>query len=428
MEITIFAYVWLAINIICMGIGCKYQIYLLLFSCVLQADKLINIEQSNFSYGPATLMTAVFIILRHILLALRSRIIVYKKDNYLSKLWRFFLYSFFITIVSAGILFKGLPIFSSQVVYTGYYFPLKVSVRAIYLGILYFIYCICARIILYDSKLLYEKDIIKVVEAISVFVIAVGILQYLQEAIGIGPTPVLSNLIYSQKINNAYYSGKVRFFSTFLEPSYTAVFFAALFWFRMVQGKKYNMLITIGLLGGMLCSLGMTGYGAFVFGGLAFLVVNTSFKKLLYIIMLGSVAFLTLYLLGWWDVIIYALLQKQYSVTRFTWNRLALELFKQTRGVGVGYGVARANSLFINLLVKTGVVGTLLYFEARISELTKYWKLRKNNSIFLGLFLYSITVLAGQIIGDPDLEFEVFWFGIFLYALTIQNKNIIFKK
>ena len=65
MQFTIFGIVWVVINLIFLLVGMEYQIYLLLFSCVLQANTCISTD--GFCYGTPTLIVAAFIIIRFIL-------------------------------------------------------------------------------------------------------------------------------------------------------------------------------------------------------------------------------------------------------------------------------------------------------------------------------------------------------------------------
>ena len=271
-----------------------------------------------------------------------------------------------------------------------------------------------------------DRTLTKTIEFISIFVIAVGCIQYFEKRFGLS-FPIMRYFIYSNENSNCYYDDVVRFYSSFLEPSYTSVFFAGLFWFRLSQPGRYNIIVTFGLFGGLLISLGMTGYGAFAVGLLAFLIFNRDFKALVFYIGLAVIALIGLFCTGYLGVIYKALMGKQLSVTRFAWNRLALQLLGTTKGVGVGFGIARANSLIFNVLVKTGVIGFALYLVARLAEFRDLLKMRKFNSSFFGVFMYSITVFAGQSIADPDLEFEVFWFGVFLYAVMRHNSSFIGK-
>ena len=193
----------------------------------------------------------------------------------------------------------------------------------------------------------------------------------------------------------------------------------------MSQPGKYNRIVTYGLLAGLLLSLGMTGFGAFAIGGIFFLLFNRDFKALAICVAIGLISLFVLLQTGYFDTIISQLLSKQQSVTRLAWNQLAKELIAETNGIGVGIGVARANSLILNILVKTGIIGFFLYSYAILQELKVLYSHARDNSLYFGLFMYVITVFAGQCIGDPDLEFDVFWFGLFLYAVLIGNKEQI---
>ena len=420
---TYFGIIWLLINSAALAMGYKAQFLLLLFSCVLQANAVFN--SPEFPYGVPALFVAVFICIRYLVTNRSDTFIVQRvRDRVLQRLWIFFLYSSILTIFSAGFLFKGTLVYTSGILQTAKWYHLRISFRALYLIAVYNIYLFTAYVIMVHCREIDDRTLTKTIEFISVFVIAIGCIQYFEKRFGLS-FPPMEYFIYSNKNSNCYYDNVVRFYSTFLEPSYTSVFFAGLFWFRLAQPRRYNLIVTFGLFGGLLISLGMTGYGAFAIGLVVFLIFNRNFKALVIYLGLAVVALIGLFLTGYMGIMFKTLMSKQLSVTRFAWNRLALQLLGTTKGIGVGFGVARANSLIYNVLVKTGVIGFVLYIAARLTEFRDLLKLRKVNTAFFGVFMYAVTVFAGQSIADPDLEFEVFWFGIFLYAIMRHNGSFI---
>ena len=102
-QITVFAIVWLFVNIFAFVRGYKALIGLLLFSCVLQGNILLVFRQ--LFIGTAPLMTGCFLILKY--LVSRDLIITPTSEKTLSAYRVFFAYSFILTLLSAGILFNG---------------------------------------------------------------------------------------------------------------------------------------------------------------------------------------------------------------------------------------------------------------------------------------------------------------------------------
>lgn len=416
-PITAFSIIWIAINIVAYCMGQKPLIGLLLLSCVLQSNILI-IFRSQY-LGTALLVTCLFVVIKIIN---NNSISMTLNNKTLRRYVAFFAYSFFITILAAGLLFRGLPVFTSTVLYYNSYISLHITLRSLYLIGLLSVYLVTAILIYKYCDTFSEKDLVRTVEGISVFVLTVGGIVYIIKYLGIS-SYLLATLLYSQPTSSCYHDNVVRFYSTFLEPSYSSVYFAALFWFRMVQGDKYNKIVTLGILAGLLLSLGMTGFGAFAVAAVVFMLFNRDKKILVITLGIGIIALFVLIQTGWVQEIYDQLMSKRFSATRLAWNKYALEVFFTTKGIGVGIGAARANSLVINIMAKTGVIGLLLYSMAMFTELKELLKKKALNTAYFGTFMYVVTVLAGQIIGDPDFEFEVFWFGLFIFAIINGEKS-----
>ena len=95
-------------------------------------------------------------------------------------------------------------------------------------------------------------------------------------------------------------------------------------------------------------------------------------------------------------------------------NKRALEIVKETYGLGVGLGSNRASSFFASLVSNTGVLGALLFSGMLLTLLWRYFKAPKltDMQIFVAASLPTATLAMG--LGIPDLNLPMYWGFIFL--------------
>jgi hypothetical protein len=95
-------------------------------------------------------------------------------------------------------------------------------------------------------------------------------------------------------------------------------------------------------------------------------------------------------------------------------NWRALELLKETYGLGVGMGSQRSSSYFASLLANTGVIGFCLFIGVLITLLWRYWKatVLSDAQIFVAAALPTATLAMG--LGIPDLNMPMYWGFIIL--------------
>lgn len=95
-------------------------------------------------------------------------------------------------------------------------------------------------------------------------------------------------------------------------------------------------------------------------------------------------------------------------------NKRALEIIKETYGLGVGLGSNRASSFFASLVSNTGVLGGLLFSGMLLTLLWRYFKAPKltDMQIFVAASLPTATLAMG--LGIPDLNLPMYWGFIFL--------------
>jgi hypothetical protein len=95
-------------------------------------------------------------------------------------------------------------------------------------------------------------------------------------------------------------------------------------------------------------------------------------------------------------------------------NKRALEIVKETNGLGVGMGSNRASSFFASLLSNTGVLGFVLFMGMLGTLLWRYWQAPRlsDMQIFVAAALPTATLAMG--LGIPDLNMPMYWGFIFL--------------
>jgi hypothetical protein len=95
-------------------------------------------------------------------------------------------------------------------------------------------------------------------------------------------------------------------------------------------------------------------------------------------------------------------------------NKRALEIVKETYGLGVGLGSNRASSFFASLVSNTGVLGALLFSGMLLTLLWRYFKAPQlsDMQIFVAASLPTATLAMG--LGIPDLNLPMYWGFIFL--------------
>jgi hypothetical protein len=226
----------------------------------------------------------------------------------------------------------------------------------------------------------------------------------------------------------------------FSEPSYASVYLAATSlgcWAVAFFGRGWWWAVAAALLStaGLLNTLGATGLAAA--GGamaiLVFALVVHALRPSTGLNMRWRPALLCMLVLlastwGWRalenspykpqlgglvESVIVSRVQLQDGVRELS-NKRALEIVKETYGLGVGLGSNRASSFFASLVSNTGVLGTLLFCSILLTLLWRYFKAPKltDMQIFVAASLPTATLAMG--LGIPDLNLPMYWGFIFL--------------
>lgn len=98
-------------------------------------------------------------------------------------------------------------------------------------------------------------------------------------------------------------------------------------------------------------------------------------------------------------------------------NQHAIQIVRDTYGLGVGLGSNRASSFLASLVSNTGIVGALLFLAMLGSILWRYLRAPQlsDAQIFVGTALATATLAMSLAI--PDLNLPIYWVFIFLGIL-----------
>jgi hypothetical protein len=238
----------------------------------------------------------------------------------------------------------------------------------------------------------------------------------------------------------------------FSEPSYASVFLAATtigFWGIVLLGEKWIYAFILALLSSiaLINSLGATGLAA---GGVAMAILLTwvllkSIKNttclhirirtfvIFTIIALGSLLIYREYSESIFKPKIDALVKglvidkaQKTDGVRVESNKRAIEIVKETYGLGVGLGSNRASSFFASLVSNTGVLGALFFCGMLLSLLWQYFIAAKltDMQIFVAASLPTATLAMG--LGIPDLNLPMYWGFVFLgFVFCPQNDSTV---
>ena len=95
---------------------------------------------------------------------------------------------------------------------------------------------------------------------------------------------------------------------------------------------------------------------------------------------------------------------------RLNGEGIGLSMIKHSPVFGLGFGSYRTFSMFTNIFVNTGVIGTLIYLTSLGIVIKAIWKYRKKDEPVSIMFLISIIgMTAGFWVGVPDLVLTYYW-------------------
>lgn len=246
-----------------------------------------------------------------------------------------------------------------------------------------------------------------------------GFWEFLSKTTGAVPFP--AEFFYrSEEMYTSLGGEHMRMCALCMEASFFGCFIGGAIWGVIVLKK--SMLRTILILLLFLClifNLSGTGIMTFLAGGLVFLYLRG--VKIKYIVTIAFIMGLGILLavqLGMWDAVYSMVADKQESgsgqARSFTTIR-NFEIFVESYGLGVGFGSTRSSSFLADTMACSGLIGTILM--ARMIYMVAWTRMNQRNLQYI--FMFCITMLAGQCMAMPDLSFSYFWLGLFTAAASV---------
>lgn len=96
----------------------------------------------------------------------------------------------------------------------------------------------------------------------------------------------------------------------------------------------------------------------------------------------------------------------------------AISLFLESPSMGIGYGNSRASSLVTTLLSELGLIGILFYTITLFMIIHPLVKKSTYTPIEISSRLFIIAIIISQLIAIPDLQYCVYWLGMYIIALS----------
>lgn len=281
----------------------------------------------------------------------------------------------------------------------------------------------------------------KSIRWITVFLMVVGVLQFLATTNILSIDGALEFLFYNDvgtSVQFGLYDYYDRIMSTFMEPSYYAVLAVGGFYYLLYFKEKWteNMWILVSLFVIILMTFSSTAYGAFAVVGLIFLAlfkeVSIGAKVRIIVLAVIIVSILYIFCYDMLDSVIFSKLLTSSGVTRKIWNDFAIATFKESPIIGVGYKNIRGSGIYPSILAQIGVFGTLIFtliMMKKLSPLLEYSSLKKDgrsknlpkNVVPVAFALMSAFVCLT--IAIPDLDSCGFWFWMYCTSLSYGTES-----
>lgn len=399
MSITIFGVVWFILLVFCFfNRNRNSLIFLLLLSMVFQSTNVVVI-MGNVGVGPQIITCSAYFF----------RILFYDRVSEIMISKFSIVTLFFCVIVTISALVNKIE---------------RLTI-VLYLLQLY-IYVLCfTSIIKYSDK--YDIEVVQgYIIKITWFVVIMGIIQFLMSCLIIPKFSLFQSLFYneqglSETVQFLVERRYPRLFSTFMEPSYCGAFLNGVFFYLCAQKEvfKKNKLLVLLVVVEILMTVSATAYVSYLIGGILLSIYGRN-KKMLYILIPVSILAIFAFIIKG-DYIETAIINKLTSSSgteRNKWNKIALERFQEKKMFGWGYKQIRASSLIYSILAQTGILGLISYIYMMMSIVIFYLNKKISKDYQAGAAIAVLVVISAQIIACPDLDFCVFWFFMFVIALS----------
>ena len=399
---TIAGLIWIAIIIVViLKNDIKDMLLLLLVCMTLQACNVIIINGQGI--GPGVLTALIFVI--YALFHAHFRICLEKRK------WPIFVSLFLVMII---------PFITSM---------LNEKLFSTWLVILQlWVYGSCFLVIQCGVAKISRIDLYNIVRKLIVFHCWMAVLQVLTTMEILPLRPIFNILIFNDKGQNVvfHWNSYNRMLSTFMEPSYYAVFLVAAFFFLLCLKEKWkdNYFLLSVVFIEILLTRSSTAYGAFLITAIIFVCFskNLSLKQKIVFIGIGLVGLCVVYV-GFYSLIDAVIFSKRDTASyrqRVRFNSSALNGLKASPIYGIGYKQCRGSSIIPSLLGQTGIMGLFSYVAFNVSIMkTRVYKETSNAILLLATKFAVLGAIVAQIIACPDLDLCSYWCWLLILSAVI---------
>lgn len=397
MTITLSGIIWICLFVFSFfKKDIKPIISITLISMIFQCTNIIEIH--NQGIGPQLLASVIFII--------RSFFI--KKQFLTKQEYPYLTFTIFIFIIY--ILFNSL-----------YHGILSNSIISI---IQILIYLLCAIRLNKCKNLIDEQFFLNQILFIIKFLLIFSLIQYLSTK-GIISRNILTPLFFNDMGENVYFHHPEKYqrlLGTFLEPSFCAPILVGSFFFIFNIQKKINnaQILLVLIFIELILTKSSTGFGTFFLLSIIYMFIWNNKKKYKYIILTFLIGIIFYHLTkdNLLHDVIFNKMESDSGKFRGQQDFYAISLFLESPSMGIGYGNSRASSLVTTLLSELGLIGILFYTITIFMIIHPLVKKSTYTPIEISSRLFIIAIIISQLIAIPDLQYCVYWLGMYIIALS----------
>lgn len=277
-----------------------------------------------------------------------------------------------------------------------------------------------------------DEEIYHLVKKVIVFVVTVGLLQWVVTMVLPFLRPLLKIIFFNENSTNIYFNytdvnHNKRIYAMFMEPSYLACFLVGGFYYLLSFREKWkkNIGLMILILFEIIFTTSSTAYGAFAIVGLLFILQSKQIPRVwrVMIFCLGIISILILYFgfYGLLDAVLFSKASTGSGITRARWNREAYLAYQSSPIFGVGYKNVRGSSIYYSLLGELGIIGVITYISFLLVSVYKVVFKNKivitSNTGYFGAIYAVIAAAICQFIACPDLDMCSLWLMLYILAI-----------
>ena len=275
-----------------------------------------------------------------------------------------------------------------------------------------------------------DRDyLISSVNKLTIFLVAVGAVQFLVDLLRLPRDNPIKYLLYNDNFASVSYHNvdraTIRVYSTFMEPSFCAGLFAGLLFFLVETNfesigskKKYMLIILLGAE--IILTLSPTAYGSIAIIMVLFVLKHFKNKKILCFLPIGLIGIAYGFYSGLFGKIIQTKLQSKSGAARNIWNMEALDVFSSSPIFGTGYHTNRASSIIYTIMAEQGILGLILFSALGLCVVAYLFK--KNSLVSASGMIVLSNIIAG-ILSCPDLDMCSLWLSLYIFSLSIRMND-----